>query len=128
MILTGDRNATFLHRLEQRRLGAWAGAIDLVGHQQLAEDRPRYKAEGAPPRIALLEHLRADDVGRHQIGRALNALVVHAEDCAKRLDQSCLGKPRDTDEQGMAAGEQRDQRLIDDLALTEDDATDTIAN
>ncbi len=28
----------------------------------------------------------------------------------------------------MAAGEQRDQRLIDDLALTEDDATDTIAN
>src|SRR5258708_693553 len=38
MVLAGDRDAAFLHRLEQRRLRARAGAVDLVRHQELAED------------------------------------------------------------------------------------------
>ena len=32
------------HRLQQRRLGARAGAVDLVGHQQLAEHRARARS------------------------------------------------------------------------------------
>ncbi len=34
-----DRDVVLLHRLQQRRLGARAGAVDLVGHQELGEDR-----------------------------------------------------------------------------------------
>jgi hypothetical protein len=37
--LPADRHAMLLHRLQQRRLRARAGAVDLVGHQQLAEHR-----------------------------------------------------------------------------------------
>ena len=37
----GDGDVLLLHRLQQRRLGARAGAVDLVGHQQLGEHRAR---------------------------------------------------------------------------------------
>ena len=47
---------------------------------------------------------------------------------AERLDQSRLGEAGNADEQGMAAGEQGDQRLIDHLALAEDDAADALAD
>ena len=42
-----DGDPAFLHGLQQGGLGAWAGAVDLVGHQQLAEDRAGDEAEGA---------------------------------------------------------------------------------
>ena len=43
----GDGDVVFLHRLQQRRLGARAGAVDLVGHQELGEDRAADEAEAA---------------------------------------------------------------------------------
>ena len=128
MILAGDRDAALLHRLQQRRLGARAGAVDLVGHQQLAEHRAGNEAERAPAGLAFLQHFRAEDVGRHQIGRALDALVVEPEHGAERLDQPRLGQAGDADQQRMAAGEQGDQGLIDHLALAEDDSADALAH
>jgi hypothetical protein len=41
MALAVERHAPLLHRLEQRGLGLGRGAVDLVGEQQLVEDRPR---------------------------------------------------------------------------------------
>jgi hypothetical protein len=58
----------------------------------------------------------------------LDALVLESEDRTQRLDQSRLGEAGDADQQPVAAGEQRDQRLIDDLALAEDDAADALAD
>ena len=43
----GDGDVILLHRLQQRRLGARAGAVDLVGHQQLREDRAGNEAEAS---------------------------------------------------------------------------------
>ena len=63
----GDRDMMLLHRLQQRRLGARAGAVDLVGHQQLGEHRARDEAEIALAAGALLQHLGAENVGRHQV-------------------------------------------------------------
>ena len=40
-ILAGHCDLTFLHRLQKGRLGAGTSAVDLVGHQKLAEDRTR---------------------------------------------------------------------------------------
>ena len=37
--LAERRHAPFLHRFEQRRLGLRRGAVDLVGQQQVGEDR-----------------------------------------------------------------------------------------
>ena len=119
VILTGDRNAMFLHRLQQRRLGARAGTVDFVGHQQLAEDRPFDEPEGAPPAIAFFEDFGAQYVGRHQVRRALDPFGVQAEHDRQRFDQLGLGQARHADQQHMAAGQQRDQGLLDHFALAE---------
>ena len=71
--------------------------------------------------LLLVEDLGAGDVGRHQIGRELDALEVEIEDLGERLDQQRLGQPRHAGDQAVAAGEQRDQDLLDDLVLADDD-------
>jgi hypothetical protein len=117
-----------LHRLEQRRLGARAGAVDLVGHEELAEHRARQEAEFAPPALAFLQHLGADDISRHQIGRALHPLVFEAEHAAQRLDQLGLGEAGHADQQRVAAAQQGDQGLLDHRILAEDHLSDPLAH
>ena len=48
-------------------------------------------------------------------------LNVEVEDLGERLDQQRLGQPGHAGDQAVAAGEQRDQHLIDDLVLADDD-------
>ena len=80
------------------------------------------------PRLAFLEHLGAENVGRHQVGRALNALVVEPEDRAQSLDEPGLGEAGDADQQRVPAAQQGDQGLLDHLALTKDDFADPLAD
>ena len=119
----GDGDALFLHRLQQRRLGARAGAVDLVGHQQLAEHRAGDEAEAAPP-VGFVQHLGADDVGGHQVGGELHPLGGQAQHGAQRLDQPALAQAGHADQQRVAAGQQGDQRLVDHLILAEDHPAD----
>ena len=70
---------------------------------------------------SVLEHLGADDVGGHEVGRELHALGVEAEHLAERLDEQRLGEAGDADEQRVAAGQDGDQRSLDDDVLAEDD-------
>ena len=74
-----DRDMLLLHGLQQRRLGARTGAVDLVGHQQLGENRTGNEAEAAPAALAFLQHLGAENVGRHQVGSELDPARVEAE-------------------------------------------------
>ncbi len=67
------------------------------------------------------KHLGPDDVRRHEVGSELDALGLEAEDLAERLDEERLGEARNADQQRMAAREQRDQRMLDDDILAEDD-------
>ncbi|MEJ0041182.1 MAG: hypothetical protein WDM81_02640 [Rhizomicrobium sp.] len=116
-----------LHRLQQRRLGARGGTVDLVGHQQLGEHRPRDEAEAALA-AGLLQHFGANDIGRHQVGRELDALPVQAQDDAQRLHQLGLGEARHADQKPMPAGQQRHQRLLDHRVLAEDRPPDRLAH
>ena len=43
--LAADGDAALLHRFEQRGLRLRRGAVDFVGEQQVAEDRPRLELE-----------------------------------------------------------------------------------
>ncbi|MGY4368326.1 hypothetical protein ACVW1A_004391 [Bradyrhizobium sp. LB1.3] len=122
----GHGDVLLLHRLEQRRLRARAGAVDLVGHQQLREHRAGDEAEGTLAAGALVEHFGAENVRWHQIGRELDALGIEAERDAERLDQLGLGETGDADQQRMAAGEDGDQRVLDHAVLAEDDGRDRI--
>ena len=70
------RGLLLLHRFEQGRLGLRRGAVDLVGQQQVAEKRPGRKLKGC--RVGA-EDVRADDVGRHQIGGELDAVKLAAD-------------------------------------------------
>ena len=120
--LAGDRDVVLLHGLQQRRLGLGAGAVDLVGHQQLGEDRALDEAEAAPAAAgAVLQHLRADDVGGHQVGRELDALGIEPQHLAQRLHQQRLGEARHADQQRVAARQDGDERALDHLLLAEDD-------
>ena len=119
--LASHRHVIFLHGLQQRRLRARAGAVDLVRHQQLREDRPAHKAERAAPVGGLLHDFRAQNVGGHQIGRELHAPRIEPQHRPQRLDELGFGQTRHADQQAMAARQQRDERLLHHLLLAEDD-------
>ena len=122
--IAGDRHVVLLHGLQQRRLGARAGAVDLVRHQELTEDRTGDEAEAALAAGAFLEHLAAQDVGRHQVGRELDAARVEPEHDAHGLDQLGLGEAGQADQQRVSAAEHGDQRLLDHPFLPEDHVAD----
>ena len=71
--------------------------------------------------LLLVEDLGAGDVRRHQVGRELDALEVEVEDVGERLDQQRLRQAGHAGDQAVAAGEERDQHLLDDLVLADDD-------
>ena len=103
MRLAVDGDRALLHRLQQRRLGLGRGAVDLVGQQQLAEDRPARQREAAGLEV---EQVGADDVARHQVGRELDAAEVQAEGAGEALGEEGLGRARRALQQDVAAGEQ----------------------
>jgi hypothetical protein len=124
----GHGDVMLLHGLEQRGLSLGAGAVDLVGHQELGEDRSFDEAEAAPPGRALLQHFRAHDVGGHQIRRELDALVLESEHGAERLDQTRLGKAGHADQKRVSAGEQRNQGKVDHALLAENGGSRGLAD
>ena len=78
------------------------------------------------PAGAFLQHLGAENVRRHQVGRELDALGIEAERDAHGLDQLGLGEAGHADQQRMAAGQDRDQRVFDHPVLAEDDGADGV--
>ena len=89
--------------------------------QELREDRPLHEAEAALVVGALVEDLRAEDVGGHQVGRELDAVGAQPEHRAHGVDELGLGEARHADEEAVAAGKHRGQRPLDDRLLPEDD-------
>ena len=121
--LAGDRDLVLLHRLEQARLGLGRRAVDLVGEDEVREDRARLEPED--PLAALLdEDVRAGDVGRHQVGRELDAVERAVDDVGDRPHEHRLAEAGHALEQHVAVGEQPGQGLADELALADDDPAD----
>ena len=113
-----DRDLPLLHRLEQRRLRARRHPVDLVDEQQVGEDRALVQRERARRHV---EDVGADDVGRHQVGRALHALELQAHDARERADGQRLGEARHAFEQRVPAADERQQQQVDHLGLPDDD-------
>src|SRR5262249_51195856 len=74
--LAVDRDAAFGHRLQQSRLRARRGPVNLIGEHDLREDRPGAKLE---LRRLLVEDRYAGDVGGQQVRRALHAFEGAAD-------------------------------------------------
>ena len=126
--LAAESHVIFLHRLKQRRLGARRGAVDLVGHQQLGEDRALDEPEGAFAVLGLFEHFGAENIRRHQVRRKLDTASRDTENGAERVDQLGLGESGNADEKRMAAGQDGDDGVLDHLFLAEDDLADFVAH
>ena len=121
MPLAADRDLVLLHRLQQRRLRLRRRAVDLVGQDHVAEDRPLEEAELAGARSPVfLDHLGAGDVRRHQVGRELDAAELQREGVGQRADQQRLGQTRHAHQQAVSAGEHGHQQFFHHPPLADD--------
>ena len=123
--LAPDRDLTLLHRFQQRALHFGGGAVDLVGQDEVGEDRPQRNLELTE---LLVVDAGADNVGGHQIGRELDALELATDRLRQRLDGHRLGQTRHTFDEQVTAREQRDDHALEQRVLSNDDALHLIEN
>ena len=117
----------FLHRLQQRGLRLGRRAVDLVGEQQVGEDRAADELEvAAAGGVVFFEDVGAGDVAGHQVGGELDAAEAQRERVGDGADEQRLGEAGHADEEAVAAGKERDEHLVDDLLLTDDAAADGV--
>jgi hypothetical protein len=110
-----------LHRLEQRRLRLGRRAVDLVGEDDVGEDRAgREHHLAAAGGGVLVDDVGAGDVRRHQVGRELDAVELQVEDAGERRDEQRLREAGDADDETVAADEQRQEDQLDHVALADD--------
>ena len=114
--LVADGDRALLHRLEQRALHLGGGAVDLVGEDDVGEDRALVDGELQRPRVV---DQRADQVGGQQVGRELEALERQMAGLGQRLDDQRLGQAGQALEQHVAAGEQRHDEAVHQLLLAD---------
>ncbi len=122
--MSAGRDLPLLHRLRACCSRLRRRAVDLVGEQYVCKDRAADETKSATGNLPLVDHLRSGDVGRHQVGRELDAGELQREALRERADQQRLGQPRHAFEDAVAAGEQADEELFDDLLLPNDGARD----
>ncbi len=110
-----QRDLLLLHRLEEGGLGLRGRSVDLVGEDEVAEDRPLPEAEREGPAVLLLEDLGPGHVRGHQVGGALDPGEAEPEASRQPLDEARLpetGKPLEED---VLAGEDREEKGFEDL-------------
>src|SRR5207237_9750586 len=95
----------------------------LAGARLISSARIRLAKSGPFLTVKLcvrLVDLRADQVGREQIGRELDALERELETVAQRLHRQGLRQSGNAFEQHVPAGDQPDQQPLDHLPLAHD--------
>ena len=95
--------------------------VDLVGQDDVGEDRSRPEAEIAQ---FLIEEGDATDVGREQIGSELDASALAANGARQRPRQRRLANARHVFDQDVAFAEHGDEQALDHLGLADDDPAD----
>ena len=97
--LAVDGDLLFLHGLEQGRLGAGRGAVELVDQDHVGEDRPGPELPGAGVRC---EDRHARHVGGQEIGVPLDARQLGPERDGQRPGQHGLADAGDVFDEQMA--------------------------
>ena len=116
-----DRRLALFHALEERGLRLGRRPVDLVGEDDLAEDRSR-------PELEFLGLLVVDREARDVRGQEVRCELDPPEGAAEApgdgLGEDRLAGPGDVLDQQMAAAQQRDQGEADLMVLADDDAFD----
>jgi hypothetical protein len=74
------------------------------------------------------DQVGTDDIGRHQIGGELDAGEVAVESLGQGAHQHGLAQAGHAFQQGVAARQQRDQRVAHQLVLPDDHPSDLLFN
>ena len=72
----------------------------------------------------LFDDVGAGDVGRHQVGRELDALEDQSQRLRHGAHQQRLGRAGQTGDQAVAADEQRDHHLLHHFFLADNHSPD----
>ena len=121
MRVVADRHLPLLHHLEQRRLHLGRRAVDLVGEQEVAEDRAFLGVEAAG--VGAVD-ARADEVARHEIRCELHPPERAAEHRGGGLDRQRLGEAGDALDQEVASRDEAHEHALEHLVLARDHALD----
>jgi hypothetical protein len=106
-----------------------AACGDLVGEQKMSEHRALHENQTAFARFGVVhEPFRAGDVRRQQIGRELDAFEGEIEGVGDGADERGLREAGYTDEEAVAAGEERDEKKIRDFREADDAVGDASAD
>ena len=116
-----DCDMHFLHGLEQRALGFWRGAIDLIDQDDLGKEGAGMEDK---PLIIAVENGIADDVRRKQVAGELNAAEIEPEGTSYGMGEGGLADPGEILDEQVAAGHQAGNGEPDGFLLPEDDFTD----
>ena len=116
-----DRDLALLHHLEQRRLRARRGTVDLVGEDDVGEHGAWVEHELAR---VLMEDRDAGDVARQQIRCELDPLPRCPQCACEAARERRLPHARDVLQQQVTLGEQADEGQVDHLGLALDEAVD----
>ena len=125
--MTFDGNRTFLHGFEQSRLRFRRRTVDFVRQNDVGENRSfdEYAAAFSGGAI-FFDDFGSGNVGRHQVGRELDALEIEVQDLRDGRDQQCLGQAGNAGDDRVTAGQHRNHDLIDDIFLADDDLANLV--
>ena len=124
--VTGDGDGVLLHRFEQRRLRLRGGAVDFVRQQNVGEDRSLLELKLFLFVRRFEDHVRAEQVGRHQVRRELHSAEFQVQCVGERSHQHRLAQPRHTFEQHMSTTDQAGQRPLHDVVHANDHLADLV--
>ena len=110
-------------------MGLGRRAVDLVGQDQIGEQRPLQEAKHPLARgVVLFEHVAAGDVGGHQVGRELDAVERQVHQRGHLRDEQRLGQPGHALQNAVPAAEDADHQLLGDVGHPDDDAGELVAH
>ena len=96
----------------------------LAGARLISSARTRLAKIGPERHLELAQLLvvdpRADDVGRHQVGRELDALELDAQRVGERLHRQRLGQTGHALDEQVAAGQEGDDHPLEQHVLADD--------
>ena len=121
MRVVADRDLALLHDLEQRGLHLRRRAVDLVGQEEVAEDRAELGVER--PLLRAID-ARADQVRRDEVGCELHTGERSAEHSRGRLDRQGLGETGHAFDEQVALRQQAHEHALEHRILPGDDPAD----
>src|SRR6266513_642377 len=120
-----DRHLFLLHRFQQCRWGLGRCAVDLIGEQDLREDRTLAELELLRRRAV---DVHASDIRREQVRRELQTLEAATQRAGERLRQHRLAHAGHVFDQDVAAAQQRNHAQFDLRRFTDEHTADVFHN